>query len=500
MIHQTPTDTTDELEEVLGDQELQDIKKKSVSGAASYFGRTIFLQAIGLGAQLVLSAYFTPEDFGVYGYVLQFIGLLTFFSDIGLAASLIQKKEHPTLKDYRTAFTVQQLLSWLIFAVVLVIVWSGIIQQQFGMTGVWILLASGIAFPLASFKTISAIQIERKLDFPKLVVPQIFEQIAFNVILIVLALKGFGAISFAYAIFARSVVGTVLMFMIQPWAIGISIDVNSLRKLMNFGLKFQLNDLIARVKDNLFFIVIGAMMTPQHYGYMSWAKQWSMYPYNLTVQNVMAITFPTFSRLQGNKEALRKAIEKSLYFITLGIFPIIVGMSVFIYPLTQVVEKYNKWEPTILSFVLFSLSIGWSAISSPLTNTLNAVGKVNQTLKLMVMWTVLTWVVTPLCLRFFGYHGVAIGSFLIAFSSIIPVFMVKKIVDISVLEQVWRHGVSAGVMGGFGILLMNFWTRGLEWLLIGMMSSVVVYAIMTLLLGKHKLLLEIQSLRSHKAV
>ncbi|MCF6184045.1 MAG: oligosaccharide flippase family protein [Bacteroidales bacterium] len=292
MVNITSADTTDEVQEVgeLNQADLDEIKSKSVAGAASYFARTILLNLIGIATSIVLSFYLSVEDFGVYGYVIQFIGILTFFSDIGLAASLIQMKATPSLSDYRTTFTVQQVLSWLIFITTLVIAKSNLVNGD----AIWILLALGISFPLASFKTISAIKLERKLDFSKLVVPQIIEQLVFNGLLIFMVMSGYGVISYAYAIFARAIVGTITMFVIRPWKIGVEINIKSLKSLINFGGKFQINDLLARVKDNLFQIILYRFMSPTNYGYMSWAKTWSMYPYNLTVNNVMAITFPTF--------------------------------------------------------------------------------------------------------------------------------------------------------------------------------------------------------------
>lgn len=134
MTHSTPQDTTPDSAEALDQErsqerlaaeELAQIKQKSVVGALSYIGRTGILQAIGLAASLLLSAFFSPEDFGVYGLVTQIIGLLVFFSDIGLAAALVQKKSKPSLTEYRTAFTVQQLLSWLIVGVVGIILATG---------------------------------------------------------------------------------------------------------------------------------------------------------------------------------------------------------------------------------------------------------------------------------------------------------------------------------------------------------------------------------------
>jgi len=475
---------------------LQDIKKKTVGGAISYFARTIVLQGIGLFSVVILSWYFTPEDFGIYGLVIPIVGLLTFFSDVGLAASLIQKKSNPSRKDYVTAFTVQQLLSWLIVMVVLIILATGKIQAKTGAPGQWILLSLAIAFPLASLKTIPSVILERKLDFSKLVVPQILEQLIFNIILIWFAIKGLGAMSYAYAIFLRSIIGVVSMYYIQPWKISFGFDKVAFWKMFKYGAKFQINDFLARIKDQLFYLFLGFYFNLTEFGYINWGKNYSMYPYNLTVQNVMAITFPTFSRLQGNIQALKRAIEKSLYFITLAIFPILVGMSVFIWPFIQLVPKWQKWEPAALSLVLFSLSIGSGAISTPLTNTLNAIGQINKTLKLMVMWTILTWIVTPICIVLFGYNGVAIAAFLISFTSVLSIVMVKKVIPINFTDQVWRQFLASVVMGIIGVLGMRIWSKSFAHFFLGAGLTGLSYFVTLLLVGKDKLLAEIRSLKS----
>ena len=80
----------DEPDDELSAEDIAQIKKKSIKGVFSFFLRTLLLQGIGLVSAFVLSAFFSPEDFGVFGIVTQIIALLVFFSDIGLAASLIQ--------------------------------------------------------------------------------------------------------------------------------------------------------------------------------------------------------------------------------------------------------------------------------------------------------------------------------------------------------------------------------------------------------------------------
>ncbi|HEX9817544.1 MAG TPA: oligosaccharide flippase family protein, partial [Patescibacteria group bacterium] len=458
MIQHTPIDTTDEVEELLTDEvEIASIKQRSVTGALSYFFRTALLQVIGLASVLVLSAFFRPEDFGIYGFVIQIIGLLIFFSDIGLAAALVQKKQEPNQGEYRVTFTLQWLLSWLIVLAIGLILSTGWIQQKTGSAGAWVLLSLGVSFPLATLKTIPSIRLERKLLFNKLIIPQIFEQLVFHAILIALAWRGMGVLAYAYAVIARSIIGVIVMWLIEPWpGIGLWWNTKVLKSLLSFGVKFQLNDFLARIKDQLFFLGLGAFLPLDQFGYIQWAKNWSQYPYNLTVQNVLAITFPTYSRLQSRPDLLKKAIEKSLFFISLAIFPILTMMSVFIWPLTQVVERYRQWEPAVLSFILFTLSIGWAALSTPLVNTLNAIGKINKTLKLMTLWTGLTWVITPLLLWKMGYNGVAWAALIISFTSVLSIRMVKKYVPIVIISQ-----VKLALLGSIGMAIFGLWGQSL---------------------------------------
>ncbi len=478
------------------DQEVNQIKRKSVRGVVSFFVRTVFLQGIGLASAFVLSAFLSPEDFGIFGIVTQIIALLVFFSDIGLAAALIQKKTEPTKDDLSTAFSVQFMLAWIIFGIAVLTSQLPIVSAKIGESGVKVLLALAISFPLATFKTIPSIILERRLDFNKLILPQIFEQLLFHALLIILAWKGWGVGAYFYAIIARSIIGVIAIQLIQPWRPRIAIKLSSLKSLLGFGLKFQLNDLLARIKDQLYFLFLGAYLPLRDFGYMQWAKNWSMYPYNLTVQNVMAITFPTFARLQDHPDLLKKAIEKSIYFIALLIFPILIGMSVFIYPLTELIPQYQKWQPALLSFVLFALSIGWSAISTPLINSLNAIGKINQTLKLMVMWTVLTWVLTPLLVWRFAFEGVAIASFLISFTSIFSVLLAKKYIALELWKNTWVQLLASLIMASVAYAGLAWWSLSFKHFFAGMVLSALVYVSGIAIFGGKKIIAEVKALRS----
>lgn len=477
------------------DLELHVIKKNSITGAISYFSRTILLQLIGFASSLVLSALLTASDYGIYGAVVAVIGVLVFFSDIGLAAALVQKKE-VSEEDYRTAFTVQQSLSWVIFLITIFIAYTGALSVRTGPLGNWIMLSLGVSFPLASLKTIPSVMLERKLEFSKLVMPQIVEQIAFHGSLIAAVLAGWGVLAYVPAILLRSLSGVVAMYFVQPWKIKLGWSNQAFKRLISFGAQFQANDLLARIKDQLFYLFLAYRFQPAEFGYINWAKNWSMYPYTLTVQNVTAITFPAFSRLQHESHYLKRAIEKSLFFISLSIFPLLTGMCIFIYPLLEVFSIYAHWKPAALSLVLFTISIAGGAISTPLTNTLNALGKINITLRLMILWTAMTWILTPIAIHFYGFDGVAIAAFIISLTSFLPIYFVKKIVKISVLDQLWRQTLATMVMAVVGVIGINFWSSSVSSLLLGMLITGLSYVLILVVIGRKKIISEIRSLKS----
>jgi O-antigen/teichoic acid export membrane protein len=479
---------------------IQQIKKKSVSGAISYTARQLIIYAINIAAALFLAAYLTEKEFGIYGIITLIVGLLTFFSDIGFASALIQKKEEPTLVEYRTVFTIQQMLSWGIFFVTVVIAASRVLDAKIGSDGVLVLMALGFSFPLTTLKTIPSVMLERKLDFSKLVIPHIAEELVYNGVVVACAMSGFGVKSYLFAVLGRSIIGVLVMFGIKRWPMGLSIDKSAISEMVHIGAKFQLNDLIARVKDQLSNLVFAWFIPTSQFGYITFGTQWAMMPYQLTVQNVIAITFPTYARLQHDKVLLKKAIEKTLFFITLLIFPLLVTMSVFIIPFTHVVlpivgTRYQKWQPALLTFILFTLSIGWAAISTPLTNTLNAIGHINTTLKLMVMWTILTWVVTPICMYFFHFNGVAIATFAISFTSVIPIYLVKKVIPLNIWGSVWRQFCAALIMAVAGVVFLPLWSQSFMMMLVGMVLTAVVYVVTLMVIGSKKVLSEVQSLR-----
>ena len=463
------------------------VAKKSIQGVFALTTRTFFIQVISFSANFILTIFLSPEVFGIFFVVSAVIAFLSYFSDVGLAAALIQKKENITQEDLKTTFTIQQVL--VLTLVILALLFSNFFGNFYNLPGSGILLfqALVISFFLSSLKTIPSILLERDLNFNKLVIPQIVETIFFNVTVVVLAIKGFGINSFTYAVLARGISGLITIYLINPWKISIGFSAVSAKKLLSFGLPFQFNSLLALIKDDLFIAYLGKVLPLAQVGYIGFAQKWALMPLRLIMDNVIRITFPSFSRLQDEKNILTKAVEKSIFASCFVIFPSLTGLVLLSPYFINLIPKYIKWEPALLSLLFFSISSAASSISTPLVNALNAIGKIRMTLYLMVFWTLATWIITPILIVSLGFNGVAIASALISLSFIIVIAITRRYFDLNVINATFYPLVGSVVMGIAIYFMGQILAKSVLGLLLVICFGAMIYFLTSFALGRKQI-------------
>jgi len=422
------------------------IKKRAISGVVTFTLRTFFIQAFTFFATFILTILLDPSIFGVFFVVSAILNLFVYFSDIGLAAALIQKKEEPKRQDLTTTFTIQQII---VFALVVVgLIFSGSIARFYNLDaqGTFLLRVLIFSLILSSLKTIPSIILERKLDFTRLVIPQVAENIIFYSLAIVLAYAGFGLASFSWAVLARGLSGLVIIYLLSPWRPGLNFNFKSAKNLVNFGIPFQANSILALIKDDLLTVFLGKILTFNQVGYVGWAQKFGFVPLRFFMDNVIKVTFPAYSRLQENKRELAKAIEKSLFFVAYFVYPSVLGILAIAPKIVEIIPGYGKWEPAIPLLYFFGINAMFAAVNTTLTNTLFAIGKPKIVLNLMVIWTILTWALTFFLIKVFGFLGVGIASAIVAASTSVTVLFVKRLIPVSILKNVAGPLISSVIM------------------------------------------------------
>jgi O-antigen/teichoic acid export membrane protein len=461
------------VEEEIG---IETVKERSVRGIVVLTGRTFLLQVIGLVAQLFLFAYLGKYEFGVFAIVSAIINFLVYFSDIGLAAALIQKKDKPTDLDLKTTFTVQQILVFTAISIVFLLTPFFVQKYSLANDGKILLYALSFSLVLSSFKSIPSVLLERKLEFVKLVFPQILEQIVYNVVLVVMAMKGFGLASFSAAVLIRGVVGVVAIYYLQPWKPGIAFSKETLKGLFKFGIPYQINTFLATLKDDGMTIVLGGIIGPTGIGILSFAQKIARLPLTFFMDTVTRVTFPAFSRLQSEKDHLERSVTRSIFFICLLVFPSLVGIVILSPILVRVIPRYNQWIPALVPIIFISINFAFAAATTQLTNLLNAIGKIKITFYLMIMWTVLSWLFIPLLSIKFGVVGSSIGYAIVGASSLVAVYITKKYVNFSIIDSIGKPLIGSVVMGIALIIARKFLNTDINSMIILGSLGLIVYA------------------------
>lgn len=426
---------------------LETVKERSVRGIVVLTGRTFFLQVLGVVAVGFLAFYLGPFEWGVFAILNAVINFLNYFSDVGLAAALIQKKEHPTDVDLKTTFFVQETLVLVIIGIIILLKPFFVQKYSLNGDGVILLYALAFSFLLSSFKSIPSVLLERKLEFVKLTFPQILEQVVYYVVLVIFAVKGFGIRSFTIAVIVRDVVGVVGIYIMQPWRPGIAFSRKTLSGLFKFGIPYQINTFLAAVKDDGMTLVLGSILGPIGIGYLAFAQKFARYPLTFFMDTVTRVTFPAFSRMQETKDHLARSVTRSIFFICLLVFPSLVALVILAPVIIQVFPQYGKWGPAMLTLALVSINFGFAAATTQLTNLLNAIGKIRITFYLMIMWTVLTWTLLPFLSVRFGFNGAALGYALVGASSVVAILVAKRYVNFSVYDAIIKPLIGAALMG-----------------------------------------------------
>ncbi len=478
-------------------QNTQQIKRKTIISTFSLFVQSGYSAFLGLVANLVLTILLSPKIFGIYITVLSIISLLNYFSDIGLAASLVQKKEISE-DDVKTAFTTQQLL--IITVIFIGFLLSSFIKNfyQLPKEGVYLYWALLLSFFISSLKTIPSIFLERKIQFPKIVLVQVIENTVFYVSVIILALTKFGLASFTIAVILRSVIGLIAIYSISFWKPQIGISKESLKHLLSFGLPFQASSFLALFKDDLIILYLGKVLGFEGVGYIGWAKKWAEAPIRIIMDNISRVLFPVFSRLQHDKEKISRLIERILYYQTALLAPTILGLALTMNKFITIIPRYGKWAPALPLFYLFCISAFCATFSSPFINLFNALGKAKLTFAFMLSWTIATWILTPTLTKMFGLYGFPLAQVVLSLSIVLVVIQAKRLIKFNFFRPIYKPLLASVIMASSILPTIVFFRASIFTVSSAVIIGSLVYFVIMLFIFKANLFLEVKSLFSNE--
>lgn len=390
---------------------MQDVNTLARKGIQVLIVRQVFLQVFTFAGGIVLARTLDPVDFGLFGITLFLVNLMALLGDFGLAPALIQRKQEITERDLYVGFTTQQLLVTAIVG----IMWLSApamaalyptVEQNEAL--VWLVRALAFNLYLTSWRSISVLQLERKLSYRRLAAVEVVESLSYQTVAVVLALWGYGVWSLIVAVLVRGGLGTLLAYRIAPWRIRFAFDAQVAWGIMRYGLPFQVHRAVGKIQGWVTPTIVAWLIGPEAVGFLMWASSNGRKPISI-VQNVARVSLPHFSRLQDRPAEVERILGR---YITGFLLLCGAWLAVLATAGTDLVTWIytEKWLPAVTALILYAVVLNINAISWITKTALSGIGKVTFTMRVAVGTTLFGVALSIYLVTQIGFIGVPIAE------------------------------------------------------------------------------------------
>lgn len=308
-------------------------------------------QALNLAVFAVLTRLLTAADFGLVALATVFVGFAQLVVDQGLGNALVQRPA-VTRRHLDTAFWAAVVTGGVL--TVLGIALAGPIATVLHQPDLApILQVLSGTFLLSAFTSIQTALLRRELAFRSLAVRSIAAVSGGGIVGITMAFLGLGAWALVGQQVGAAVLSVVALWTVSPWRPGFAFDRAKFWELFSFGAHVVGSDALNFFSRNVDNLLIGAFLGPVPLGLYAVGYKILDVSQTLLLNIARRITFPAFSRIQGDRERLRQAYFRVGRAGSLVILPSYVGLALVAPELTVAIFG-NQWRDSgTVALVLF---------------------------------------------------------------------------------------------------------------------------------------------------
>jgi len=331
---------------------------KTVKGGFWVFSLRITNRFFQFIRTIILARMLAPNDFGVFGIALLLLSMLETFSRTGFGQALIQKRGR-TEQYLNTAWTVN-LIRGFIIAIILFFIARPASVFFDSIESLNIIRVISLVVILQSANNIAVIYFEKELEFHKFFKYRFAATIADVTVAIIAVIILRNVWALVFGLLAGNLVQCIMSYVISPYRPRISLDIRKAKELFKYGKWIFLSSMLVFLIIDVDDIFVGKILGATMLGFYQMAYKISNMPSTEVTSVVSTVSFPAYSKLQGDIGRLKNAYMKILQFITLLSFPIAGVIIAFASDFTGLFLG-DKWVPMVPTMMVLAI---WGAIRS----------------------------------------------------------------------------------------------------------------------------------------
>lgn len=462
---------------------MSDIHARAKQGLKLLMGRQVLLQILTFGGGIVLARVLGPAQFGLYAISTFLVSAFALFGDFGLAPSFIQRKEELTELDLRVGFTLQQIITTVIVALLFVAApWLAHLYPKAPLETVWLVRTLAFSLYLTSWRSMSALQLERHMRYDRLAWIEVVETLSYQGLAVGLAVAGYGVWSFVWATMVRGVLGTLLVYLASPWPVRFGFSRVVVADILRFGVPFQFQNFVHAMGTWTTPTLVGSVIGPQAVGFLMWASSNGKKPLVL-VDNMMRVAFPHLSRIQEDRAEVERIVIRYLTCLLLpsGLWFVIILIAG---PLLVKLIYTDKWMPAVPALVLSAFALLPDIFGWVFGVMLNSMGRVSHVTRVCMVRSIANIALTVLLVFAIGFNGVPVAYLItISVTNIWLIAGVGRDTSHHILSEVKWVVIPIAVSAVIGEATMYIPYFPLLRTLVGILTCMMMFTLVTWLAG-----------------
>jgi O-antigen/teichoic acid export membrane protein len=427
-------------------------------GSWVVFGR-IATQILDMGKLIVILNLLEVQDIGLLAVATLMMGMLNSFSDTGINAALIQKKED--IKPYLdTAWTIGIIRGFVLFVIMYFaapyVAALKVPDDKVDLT-ITLVRVIGASLLVAPFGNIGKVYFSRNLNFKKLFILDLSSKSIDFIVSIVIAITYRSVWAVVAGKLSSIFVSLLLSYVLHAYRPRLRFEKQKAKVLWTFGKWIFALTIMGFMMTHLDDLFVWGYLGIISLAYYQTAFKFAQIPAKHISTLVSKVSFPAYSRLQHDIPRLQEAYLKVLKFTAFLSVPVAVMIFVLAPDFVTLFLK-EKWLPIVLCLRVMVLRGLIISLGSTRGAIYKAVGKPGIATHLHVIRLVMLVIFIYPATRYWGIVGTA--GLLLGITSIMEPFglyLVKKTIQMSPLEplKVIVFPLMAGLVTASTIFLLK---------------------------------------------
>lgn len=349
-------------------------------------GARFATQIIRWGATIVVIRLLTPEDYGLLAMTMVVISFATLFNELGAAAVIVRRHD----LSPNEIGSLQGLVAALNLSLgIIVFLLASYVSALYGSDITTILRVCCLMFLAHSIGIVQEALLIRAMDFKSRALVETAAQISGAVLTLTLALMGFGVWSLVFGMLATRTLKALGFLRLVPERYPWRLSLADIRPHIGYASTIALQRIVYWIPGNVTVMLIGILKGPAPLGLYNVGKDLAFLPLNKLGSVLNEVGFATYARSQEKIDGVRKALEKSLAFVSFAFIPYAL-LGAALAPEAVAVVLGERWLPVIPIIQLMIVAVPFRALTVQLSEALNAAGDARAGLRIQLAFAGLT--------------------------------------------------------------------------------------------------------------